>query len=371
MRALSLSSVSKSFGKVRAISNISFDVEEGEFFCILGPSGAGKTTTLRTIAGLVQPDAGDVRIRERSMARVHPRDRHVGFFFQEVALYPHLTAFENIAFPLCQQHQSPADVRRRVSEIAETLHVSHLFDRRPATFSGGERQRVALARVLVRRSGVYLLDEPLSNLDAKLRAEARVELKRLQREFGLTTVYVTPDQTEAMAMADRILVLNHGKILQIGSPIEVYERPVDRFVATFIGSPAMNLVPCSLRRDGSQWTLSHPGFQAVVGLRDIVQDDLPTEILLGLRPGDIHVAQSHEGGLVEVDVTVTAAEHLGHRSLIDIQVRGQGSTLQAFAPGFSKLHGGQRSKVFLDINKSQLIDPRTERVFARGNAIVQ
>jgi len=369
MQALSLSSVSKSFGEVRAISNISFDVEEGEFFCILGPSGAGKTTTLRTIAGLVQPDAGDVRIRERSMARVHPRDRHVGFFFQEVALYPHLTAFENIAFPLRQQHQSPADVRRRVSEIAETLHVSHLLDRRPATFSGGERQRVALSRVLVRRSGVYLLDEPLSNLDAKLRAEARVELKRLQREFGLTTVYVTPDQSEAMAMADRILVLNHGEILQVGSPIEVYERPVDRFVATFIGSPAMNLVPCSLRRDGSHWTLSHAGFRAVVELRDIEQHGLPAEVLLGIRPGDIHVMQSPEGSFVEVEVTVAAAEHLGHRSLIDVQIRGEGANLQAFAPGFSKLQSGQRSTVFLDIAQSQLIDPRTEKVLARGDAI--
>ena len=371
MASISLAGVSKRFRDVQAIWDLSIDVSDGEFFCILGPSGAGKTTTLRTIAGLHEPDAGDILIDGRSMAGVHPRDRRVGFFFQEVALYPHLNGFDNIAFPLRQERLPRAEIRRRVDEIVDILHLAKLMDRKPSTYSGGERQRVALARVLVRRSGVYLLDEPLSNLDAKLRLEARAELRRLQQEFGQTTVYVTPDQSEAMAMADRILVLDRGKVLQVGSPVEVYERPGSKFVATFIGAPAMNLIRCSIRRDGPRWTIAHPRFQATI---DMVDAQLPaggdTAILLGLRPGDIEVGSAGAGSAgVSLTATVTDAEHFGHRSVVDFDIGDDQAAVRAFVPGFSPLRIGDGASISLNLARAHIIDPQTQRVLGHGTGL--
>jgi multiple sugar transport system ATP-binding protein len=273
-------------GVVRAIDNVSLATEEGEYLVLLGPSGCGKTTLLRTIAGLEQPTSGDVLIDGDVVTGLPPRARSIAMVFQSYALYPHKTVLGNIVFPL-RAHGMPAGEReKRARTAAELLGIDHLLERKPRQLSGGERQRVALARALVREPQVFLLDEPLSNLDAKLRASARDELKRFQDEIGTTTIYVTHDQVEAMGLGDRIAVLNQGTVRQVGHPVEVYDDPADTFVATFIGSPPMNLVP-------------HDGM--LVGFR-------PEHLLpVGALPGNGHR---------EVDLAVDRIEYLsGDRHL--------------------------------------------------------
>jgi multiple sugar transport system ATP-binding protein len=230
-------------GRVRAIDGIDLTTEEGEYVVLVGPSGCGKTTLLRTIAGLEQPTGGEILIGGHVVNGLPPRARQIAMVFQSYALYPHKTVFANIAFPLKAEGMEKAERDRRVHWATELLGIDHLHGRRPRQLSGGERQRVALARALVREPRVFLLDEPLSNLDAKLRASARDELKQFHQRVGTTTVYVTHDQVEAMGLGDRIAVMNKGQVRQIGTPVEVYDDPVDTFVATFIGSPPMNLVP--------------------------------------------------------------------------------------------------------------------------------
>jgi multiple sugar transport system ATP-binding protein len=230
-------------GRVRAIDGIDLATAEGEYLVLLGPSGCGKTTLLRTIAGLEEPTEGDVLIGGQTVTGLPPRARKIAMVFQSYALYPHKTVLANIVFPLRAARVDRAQREKRARWAAELLGIGHLVDRKPRQLSGGERQRVALARALVREPSVFLLDEPLSNLDAKLRASARDELKRFQQEVGATTVYVTHDQSEAMGLGDRIAVMSGGRVRQLGRPVEVYDDPADTFVATFIGSPPMNLVP--------------------------------------------------------------------------------------------------------------------------------
>jgi multiple sugar transport system ATP-binding protein len=252
-------------GRVRAIDGVDLATKEGEYLVLLGPSGCGKTTLLRTVAGLEQPTSGDVLIDGQVVTPLPPRARKIAMVFQSYALYPHKSVYGNIVFPLRASRMEKAERDRKARWAAELLGIGHLLDRKPRQLSGGERQRVALARAMVREPQVFLLDEPLSNLDAKLRASARDELKRFQHEVSTTTIYVTHDQTEAMGLGDRIAVLDKGTVRQVGPPVEVYDHPADTFVATFIGSPPMNLVP-------------HDG--ALVGFRP--EHFLPVEAL----PGD-------------------------------------------------------------------------------------
>jgi multiple sugar transport system ATP-binding protein len=264
MADISLVDISKRFGAVEAVRNLSLSLADGEFVVLLGPTGAGKTTTLRLIAGLEQPDGGSVVIHGRDVTREVPAERDVAFVFQQYSLYPHLTVYDNLAFPL----RSPARrideafIRRRIQHVAELLHIEQKLGNRATALSGGEMQRVAIGRALVREPAVYLMDEPLSSLDAKLRAELRLELKRIQRELGTTILYVTHDQIEAMTMADRIGVMSEGALVQLGAPREIYERPKNAYVASRLGTPAINLIPAELLADQLR-----PAEARTVGLR--------------------------------------------------------------------------------------------------------
>ncbi|HZJ10498.1 MAG TPA: ABC transporter ATP-binding protein, partial [Trueperaceae bacterium] len=249
---MSFESISKEFGTVKAVNDVSFDIADGEFVCLLGPSGCGKTTTLRLIAGLEQPTSGRIAIGDRDVTLLPPKDRDVGMVFQDYALYPHMTISENIAYPLKVRGVSQAERAAKAAEVAQNLRIAQLLERRPSQISGGQQQRTSVARAVVHKPQVFLFDEPLSNLDAKLRLEARGFLKHLQKELGVTAVYVTHDQAEAMALADRIAVMDHGRIVQFGAPLEVYHRPATTFVASFLGSPPMNLVPVSVELNGGR-----------------------------------------------------------------------------------------------------------------------
>src|SRR5688572_15094437 len=240
--ALRLHGVTKSYGAVPAIRSLSFDVQEGRFFVLFGPSSVGKTTTLRTIAGLVVPDAGRIEIAGKDMTHAPIAGRGISMVFQSFALYPHLTVYDNFAYPLREAKTSRPEIDKRVKEAAEILRLSHRLTSKPGTLSGGEQQRVALGRSLIRRPRILLLDEPLTNLDAKLRHDMRAELKRLHRQFGMTIVYATPDELEALSMGEQIAVMRDGSVVQQGTPDELYETPADLYVASKIGSPHMNLI---------------------------------------------------------------------------------------------------------------------------------
>ncbi|MGH7033632.1 MAG: ABC transporter ATP-binding protein [Stellaceae bacterium] len=248
MATIEARSVTKLFGEVRAVDGIDLTAKEGEFLVLLGPSGCGKTTLMRMIAGLERPSSGDIVIDGSVVTDLPPRARNIAMVFQSYALYPHLTVEKNIAFPLHARRVPKAEIRKKVEWAAQMFGIRHLLDRKPRQLSGGERQRVALARAVVREPAVFLLDEPLSNLDAKLRNSARDELKQFQRRLGTTTIYVTHDQAEAMGLGDRIAVLEQGRVRQVGTPQDIYGHPTDVFAATFIGSPPMNLI-----EEGETW----------------------------------------------------------------------------------------------------------------------
>jgi len=286
MAAISTRNVTKEFGGVPAVNGISLTIPNGEFMVLLGPSGCGKTTFLRIIAGLEQQTGGDVVIGGTVVNDIPPRARGIAMMFQSYGLYPHYKVRDNIAFPLRTQRTPKAELRAKVAWAAELLGIEHLLDRRPRQLSGGERQRVALARALVREPTALLLDEPLSNLDAKLRASARHEIKQFQRRVGTTTIYVTHDQVEAMGMGDRIAVIDHGQVRQVGSPATIYDDPADRFVATFVGTPPMNLVP---------WNGGHMGFRP--------EHLLPKSIV-------------HGQAAIDFSFRVNRIEHLGSERII-------------------------------------------------------
>src|SRR3954463_6596519 len=249
--ALRLTNVSKSYGAVRALDNLSFDVAEGRFFVLFGPSSVGKTTALRTIAGLVKPDAGEVHIFGKDHAHAPIAGRGVSMVFQSFALYPHLTVYDNLAYPLREEKVRREDCDIRVKKTAAMLRLSHRLERKPNTLSGGEQQRVALGRSLIRRPKILLLDEPLTNLDAKLRHDMRAELKRLHRQFGMTIIYATPDQLEALSMGEVIAVMREGAVVQKGTPDELYDTPKDVYVAGKIGAPHMNLIEATVTGNGN------------------------------------------------------------------------------------------------------------------------
>jgi len=310
--AMSLSDLTKTYGSVRALDRLSLDVPEGCFFVLFGPSSVGKTTTLRAISGLVQLDKGTIHIGGRDVTNAPIRGRGVSMVFQSFALYPHLTVFKNLAYPLVEDGLPKTKIAQRVRETAEMLKLSHRLEQKPATLSGGEQQRVALGRSLISRPKLLLLDEPLTNLDAKLRDDMRAELKRLHRQFGMTVVYATPDELEALSMGEEIAVLRDGRAVQQASPDDLYERPVDRYVASKIGSPHMNIFDVTVGRDGA--SLETPfGPMRPTRLDEPVAAGEP--LAAGVRPSDVRLAG---GAAASSEPVVQQLEPLGDITIVSL-----------------------------------------------------
>jgi len=315
--------VEKRFGAVTALHALDLNVPDHAFLALLGPSGCGKTTALRILAGLELPTAGRVLIGERDVTRLQPRDRDVAMVFQSYALYPHMTVAQNIAYPLRIRKIDAADQARRVSEVASALEVDHLLDRRPRQLSGGQRQRIALARAIVREPAAFLMDEPLSNLDARLRLTMRGEIKRLCHRLGATTLYVTHDQAEALTMADLVAVMRDGELQQIAPPNEIYDRPANRFVATFVGSPAMNLLSAAVDGDGlhiGNVTLPLPASR----LGACRTADIKA---VGIRPEDVSLVEA--GGAAILSAEVYVVEPMGNETLVELRVNNERLTARA------------------------------------------
>jgi len=314
---LRVSDVARRFGAVTALDGMSFEVEEGEFYCLLGPSSAGKTTTLRAIAGLEKLSRGRIEFAGRDVTTAPVQGRGMAMIFQTFALYPHLTVRQNFAYPLERERVDRAEIGRRVGEVSELLRVGHTLDRKPATLSGGEQQRIAIGRALIRRPKLLLLDEPLTNLDAKLRHDTRAEFKRLHRELGMTMLYATPDQLEALTMGQRIGVMRGGRVVQIDTPRALYEAPLDTYVAGLVGAPAMNLLPG--RVTGGQGGLAVDfgvaGIDLAPGARDLAAG---TELVVGLRPHDIRLGRDSARGRT-VDAVVHLREPLGDVTVLDLR----------------------------------------------------
>ncbi|GAA2288026.1 sn-glycerol-3-phosphate ABC transporter ATP-binding protein UgpC [Actinomadura luteofluorescens] len=386
MAAITMKNIVKRYGDgFPAVNDVSLDVRDGEFMILVGPSGCGKSTLLRMIVGLEDITSGEMLIGDRVVNKVAPRQRNLSMVFQNYALYPHLSVFENIAFPLRLAKTEGDEVRRRVNETAELLELTEHLDRKPANLSGGQRQRVAMGRAIVRQADAFLFDEPLSNLDAKLRGQMRTEISRLQRRLGVTTVYVTHDQTEAMTLGDRVAVLRKGVLQQVGSPRELYEEPVNLFVAGFIGSPSMNFLPASVTTDRSgdgvfletslgRFELRDARKAAAIGDRSVV--------LVGIRPDHFEDAslvgedKQARGSLVRVRVDVTewlgnelyayvpyeAPEDLAAR-LRDLSRELDSDQLRTQAvvalDASSTIAPGREAELWIDTTRVHLFDPST------------
>jgi multiple sugar transport system ATP-binding protein len=350
MADIVLSDVSKSYGQVQVLDSVSMHIKSGEFIVFLGPSGCGKSTLLRMIAGLEEVNAGQIHIGDRRVDQLPPNQRGVAMVFQNYALYPHMTVRDNMSFGLQNVGTDRAEITRRVDDAARMLEIGPLLDRRPSQLSGGQRQRVAIGRAIVREPQAFLLDEPLSNLDASLRVRTRVELAQLHRRIGTTMIFVTHDQTEAMTLATRIVVMNNRKIEQIGSPMEVYSRPTSRFVAAFVGSPAMNFLPVASLAESDSKAVVNAGGTAIA--TDIPMASLPSRegLTLGVRPDALKVAA---GG--SIGGTVELMERLGDRTLVHVRL-SDGALVVAEDGGKSTLDPGMAVSLTADRRETHLFD---------------
>jgi len=369
MSSVSLNGVYKKYaGGVVAVSDFNLDIEDKEFIILVGPSGCGKTTTLRMIAGLEEISDGELYIDGKYCNDIPPRDRDIAMVFQNYALYPHMTVFDNMAFGLKLRHLPKDDIKRRVEEAARILEIEHLLDRKPAALSGGQRQRVALGRAIVRNPKVFLLDEPLSNLDAKLRAQMRTELTKLHAKLATTFIYVTHDQIEAMTMASRIVVMKDGFVQQIAAPQELYEHPANMFVATFIGSPQMNTINGTvLDEDGK--TFIKIGNSKILILDDKGRSPevlayVGKEVILGVRPENIHDEKAfidmYPNSLVDAEVDVV--EHMGNENYLYLICEGR--QFIARVSNRSTAKGGDKIKVAFDPATLHIFDKDTEKCIA-------
>jgi len=353
--SISLSNLSKSFGNSVVVDNVSVEIHDGEFVVFLGPSGCGKTTTLRMIAGLEQPTTGDIRIDGRRVNEAPPQQRDIAMVFQSYALYPHLTVAQNIAYPLRVRQVAAAEIQTQVSQTAALLEIEPLLARRPRDLSGGERQRVALARAIVRHPRAFLMDEPLSNLDAKLRLQMRGELKRLQQTLATTTVYVTHDQAEAMTLGNRVAVMNRGKLQQFDTPLEIYNRPANRFVAEFVGSPGMNFIDG--RIDLSQRKFVRDGLKLPLndGLVAPASRAHFDNCTLGIRPENVRVSNAQVDHWVAATVYVT--ELMGSETFVIVEIDSQ--RIIARAAGDFRAETESAVWIDFDLTKAHLFDLET------------
>ena len=348
MSKVVLKNITKRWGDAIGVDNQSLEIKDKEFFVLLGPSGCGKTTTMRMIAGLEEPTEGEIWIGDRMVNDDLPKDRDVAMVFQNYGLYPHMNVYDNIAYPLKVRKTAKSEVRERVEHAAAQVELSDFLDRKPKALSGGQRQRVALARAIVRTPTVFLMDEPLSNLDAKLRVTMRAELKHLSHELQITTVYVTHDQIEAMTLADRIAIMKDGVVMQLGTPDEIYNDPANLFVASFIGSPAMNLINGSLDNGAFVTTGGAKLIETGTGSRD--------RVVIGVRVEDFIVSDAGEG---DIDVPVYALENTGESVLITTQFGDQRVTAKGDRHFRKEI--GERVGLRVNPDHLYLFDPDTEQ----------
>jgi len=347
-----LENLTKKIGKATIVDNLTLEVKDGEFVCLLGPPGAGKTTTLRMIAGLDSQTSGNIYIGDRQVNNLQPSQRNVSMVFQTFALYPQMTVYDNLSFPLKKRRMSKPDIDKKVKEVGEMLGISHLLEKRPGLLSGGERQRVAIGRAIVRPSDVFLMDEPLSNLDAKLRLHMRAELRKLQEELKQTAIFSTPDELEALSMANKIAVINEGKLLQFDVSEAVYDHPKDLFVAKFVGSPPMNtLIGKYEQKDRHKAFITFDGF--VLDISEFRQQlgdrQVGSELVLGVRPTNIAVSREKTSA-ERIQAEVYAAEPLGSETILDIKL-GEDIVKAVVPPTFTSKIG---ENVWLSIDRSRM-----------------
>jgi ABC-type sugar transport system ATPase subunit len=348
-----LENLSKRWGIVVGADSIDLDIEDAEFVAFLGPSGCGKTTTLLMVAGIYKPTEGTIRFDERVVNQVAPKDRNIGMVFQSYALYPHMTVYQNISYPLKLQKVPKEDMQKRAQRVADMMGIGDLMDRKPAQLSGGQQQRVALGRALVKEPQLLLFDEPLSNLDARLRLTMRSEIKRLQMELAITSIYVTHDQVEAMTMADRVAVMKDGKLQAYDTPDELYERPRTQFIGGFVGNPPMNFVEVEVTQSNGDFLAQRGGFEVIVPPDWGEKAAGRGKVTLGIRPEDVTIA---DDGSIPGEVYVV--EPLGRDDLVDVQV-GDNHILVLADPAL-RVKIGDRVRLSFETDKVQFFDAETE-----------
>ena len=353
MAAVSINNLSKRYpgAEALAVDSVSLEVAHGEFMVLLGPSGCGKSTTLRMVAGLESISGGELAIDGKRVNDVPAKDRDIAMVFQSYALYPHMSVYDNLAFGLRRRDFAAAEIERRVREVASTLGLGELLKRKPHALSGGQRQRVALGRAIVRDPKVFLFDEPLSNLDAALRVGMRGELIKLHHRLGATMIYVTHDQVEAMTMGDRICIMNGGKVVQIGAPLEVYRRPADTFVASFLGSPPTNLIPSRFNSDAL-----HVGEARLPMQRSSVENPI-----FGIRPEDIRIHSGIDSGAPHAHGEVLAVEPLGAETLLRVRLAGVAGDVMVRGPRSVAAKVGDRVPLAFDLAAAHLFDPTSQQ----------
>lgn len=365
--SLKIENLTRKYGNVKALDNFSLEVNSGEFMVLLGPSGCGKTTVVRCIAGLVKPTTGQIYIGDQLVNQLPPKDRDVAMVFQNYALYPHMNVFDNIAFPLKMRKATKQQIKDKVRNISQLLGIENFLDRKPKELSGGQMQRVALGRALVREPKIFLMDEPLSNLDAKLRTFMRTEIKKLQKKIGITTLYITHDQIEAMSMADKIAVMNSGLVQQIGTAAEIYKEPANTFVADFVGSPSMNFLRCNIFENDYYHTIVLESNSAHLQFPIYkFPFNLPSEknIIIGIRPRDILFLDNEDFNGIKLRGKISFNELLGDDSLVEIKIGNDDTIKIANTDPSFDFTVGKDLTVGIPYNKIHFFDPKT------GNRLV-